>query len=242
MGPWLPIARLKLPLLPLIQADPVAAKIFTIGLKEVYVLTKGRQTHILRSPLPNPLSSVKPLLEIRWKEQPSEIIPRICTRTEPEHLTSNTSPNPDSTTIMQELHLQLIGFNAMGVEIIEIPLLAICAASRAELATQTSGLGNGRGRALPSPPAIDHVRAQMDLGGETTFLSIGGQWHDYKGFNGLQQLGRTPSTTSSFVATEQEDRSGIYACYEKEPNDYRVFFMGDCVKGDEVLEDESDGF
>ncbi len=235
VGPWLPIARLKLPPPPPIQADPIAVKIFTISLREIYILTKGRRTHILRSPLPNPLSSVKPLLEITWREQPSGIIPRTCTHTEP---LTDTSPCPDSTT--PELQLQLMGFNAMGIEIIEIPLSALCAASRAELATRMSLLGNGRGRALPALPATDPVRAQMDLGGETMFLSTGGQWHDYTGFD-RPQLERTPSTTSTIVA-EPEDRSGVYACYEKGPNDYRVFFVGDYAKGDELLGDESDGF
>ncbi|KAF8341525.1 uncharacterized protein EI90DRAFT_3034226 [Cantharellus anzutake] len=235
VGPWLPIAYLKFPSPPtsITKNDPEAIGIFTGSLEAVYILTKGRRTHILRSPLPNPASSAKALIELTWKEQPSEVKPRTCIHTE---LFINAAPDSRNTT--QQLQLQLMAFNGTGIEVIEVPISAIQAAAQGEIAGQMSLRGKGKGRALPAPPGVEYVRAKMDLGGEATFLATGGQWD---GFKGLGRLERAASTTSSVFGEDVRDRSGVYACYEKGPNDYRVFFIGDYAQGDELVE-ENDGF
>jgi len=77
---------------------------------KVYILTRGKQTHIVRSPLR--CSSPPPLYVVAWNSAPISISARIC---EPFH--EDLSPPP---------FLQLIGFcGENGLEVQEIPLSSL---------------------------------------------------------------------------------------------------------------------
>jgi hypothetical protein len=70
----------------------------------VYLLTRGRSTHILPSPLPNPINSVRPYTIVNWETQPTRIITRLL------------------TNLRGEKYLQIVGIGEDGVEVQELPL------------------------------------------------------------------------------------------------------------------------
>ncbi|THH11481.1 hypothetical protein EW145_g628 [Phellinidium pouzarii] len=70
----------------------------------VYLLTRGKQTHVLASPLPASLSNCPPLSVLMWQHLPNQVCHRVC----------SPLAEPD--------FLQVIGFGEFGVEVQEIPL------------------------------------------------------------------------------------------------------------------------
>ncbi|KAI5123406.1 hypothetical protein M0805_006112 [Coniferiporia weirii] len=75
-----------------------------INILPVYLLTRGKQTHVVSCPLLTPLSTCPPLVVLTWKYTPSQVRHRICApRGEPDFL-------------------QVIGFGDDGVEVQEVPL------------------------------------------------------------------------------------------------------------------------
>jgi len=136
-----------------------------------------------------------------------------------------------------ELQLQLLGFGPEGVEVLETPIASIhtaaqgAAASTPYLASLVN-VGKGKERELPDPLPIVPLRAHADLGADSSFLCVGGHWHDYEGPWGKQRLRSNSSISSSILEERVRDRSGVYACAQKGQYDYRVFFVGDYVEGD----------
>jgi len=105
-GVWLPTIGLRLPPLPLtLNCDDQT-------LDAICVLTKGKRTQILRSPLPNPVGTMMPLVELRWHHQPAGVSARII-------------PDPQVPEVPWEGILQLMGFGPAGVEVLEIPISSI---------------------------------------------------------------------------------------------------------------------
>ncbi|TDL29387.1 hypothetical protein BD410DRAFT_779787 [Rickenella mellea] len=84
------------------------------GRQKVLLVTRGKYTHILPSPLPVPICSWPPLKIISWLSQPADVCHRVC------------SPRDGSP------FLQLIGLGELGLEVQEVPLTFI------------SGKGKGR--------------------------------------------------------------------------------------------------
>lgn len=74
----------------------------------IYLLTRGKQTHIVKAPLSIPLSSSPPLTALNWHHQPSHISHRVC------------SP------FREPPYLQVIAFGQYGIEVQEVPLSIIC--------------------------------------------------------------------------------------------------------------------
>ncbi|OCB87544.1 hypothetical protein A7U60_g5449 [Sanghuangporus baumii] len=104
-GLWLPPTYEELPLT---YANDLCVR-------PVYVLTRGKQTHIIPAPMPTPLSTCQPLYVLTWQHTPTQLRHRVC------------SPLDDPA------FLQVIGFGEYGVEVQEIPLSAF-----------TKGKGKGR--------------------------------------------------------------------------------------------------
>ncbi|EJD01378.1 uncharacterized protein FOMMEDRAFT_111155 [Fomitiporia mediterranea MF3/22] len=107
-GIWLPPTLEELPL----------ASSEGVSVKPVYILTRGKQTHVIPSPIPTPLSNCPPLYAVTWQQAPSQVCHRIC------------SPLDDPA------FLQIIGFGEYGIEVHEIPLSVF-----------SKGKSKGKGRA-----------------------------------------------------------------------------------------------
>ncbi|KAK0230285.1 hypothetical protein IW262DRAFT_1521668 [Armillaria fumosa] len=99
LGKWIPPVQCEIPL-PSSSRYPLT--------KNVQLLTRGKQTHILPCPVPTGAStSYPPLRVIIWKSPPTSVTPRVC---------SNDDGDPPSR------FLQLIALGEHGVEVQEISL------------------------------------------------------------------------------------------------------------------------
>lgn len=118
-GVWLATIGLRLPPLP-----PVLT--LDEALDAICILTKGKRTQILRSPLPNPVASTMPLAELRWNHQPTGVSARII-------------PDPQVPDVPWEGILQLMSFGPAGVEVLEIPISNIRARANSQGSTARIG-------------------------------------------------------------------------------------------------------
>jgi hypothetical protein len=223
-GTWLPLTSLHIPPPPPPRSpSSPSTQAEILKLDMVYIFTKGRRSHVIPSPLPNPLSASKPLAEFTWRSTVTDVTARTCY-------------SADVDDAPGELQLQLLGFGPQGVEVVEIPVALIQAAAHGAATSlahiPTSPGGKGKERELPDPPPLDPLRAQVDLGGDTAFLCVGGHWHDYEGPWGRSWGRRTSSISSTIPEERVRDRSGVYGCAQRGLNDYRVFFIGDHVPED----------
>ena len=172
----------------------------------VHILTKGKRTHVVPSPLPSRSSSTAPLQAVFWKTQPKHVAARVIL-------------SPDDPQNEPPI-LQLISFNESGIEVQE---------------TGISFLSNkGKGRAFPE----EIVRVEEDVGGETGFLSSGGNWdrlHQIFAGGVFSKPQAMPSATSaySFDSMDSEDilvhlkrEEGVYGWYRKGLEDWRIFWVG----------------
>ena len=196
---WLPIVRCKLP-----QSD-------NIDIDEVYLLSRGKQTHIVPCPIPTGLMPIDPLYIVTWRSRPGSISARVYDRSAKSKGSEEREP-----------FLQLIALGEDGVEVQELPF---------------SFLGKGKGKA---GPVEEVTHALEDLGGDTGFLCTGGHWDQwYRLYAG--QLGRSASTMSSNSAMSSSSydsmrtdvvkenmlrEEGIYAWYHKGVQDWRIFWVG----------------
>lgn len=110
-GHWLPPSYEELP-------SP-SSNSSSQGTHSVYLLTRGKQTHVVPYPIPTPLSSTPPLCVLTWQYPPTQICNRICfPRNEPSFL-------------------QVIGLGEYGIEVQEVPL-----------STFSKGKGKSRGEEI----------------------------------------------------------------------------------------------
>lgn len=168
----------------------------------VFVLTRGKITHIVADPLPASIHTTPPLYTITWDFPPSSVTARM-------HF-----PAPGSSQELPEPSLQLIGMGNEGVEAHEVPL------------SYLSGSYKGKAKALPEPPS-----AQNPLG-EAGFLTVGGHWRRYIGGPQLERMTSVISSNSfgSTVTEELLSRmkaeEGLYGWWRKEWQDWRIFWLG----------------
>ncbi|OAX43237.1 hypothetical protein K503DRAFT_731961 [Rhizopogon vinicolor AM-OR11-026] len=169
----------------------------------VYLLTRGKITHVVASPLPASIQATPPLYTVTWNYPPSSVSARM-------HL----PPPSDLQESTSEPSLQLIGMGDEGIEVHEIPL------------TYLSGSSKGKGKALPDPPI-----AQIAIG-ETGFLTTGGHWHRYIGAPQLERMNSAMSSSSiESIGTEElmsrvKAEEGVYGWWRKEWEDWRIFWLG----------------
>ena len=196
---WLPIVRCKLP-----PSD-------NVSMDAVYLLSRGKQTHIVPCPLPASSMPIDPLFSVRWRSTPGSVSARVY---DPSARGKGSEE--------REPFLQLIALGEDGVEVQELSF---------------SFLGKGKGKARP----VEEVtQALEDLGGDTGFLCTGGHWDQwYRLYGG--QLDRSTSTLSSNTAMSSSSydsmetdvlkenmlrEEGIYAWYHKGVKDWRIFWVG----------------
>ncbi|KAF8314699.1 hypothetical protein DL93DRAFT_2198497 [Clavulina sp. PMI_390] len=125
-GVWLPTVSLTLPPPPPVLS-PDDREVLT--LQTINILTKGKTTHIVRSPLPAQLSTTMPLVELTWRHAPSSLSARVVADHQNREL-------PGSAP--WEGVVQLLGFGPAGVEVLEIPVSSI--RTRAAQAANTARL------------------------------------------------------------------------------------------------------
>jgi hypothetical protein len=211
-GPWLPIVTLELPYPPPANGEPPA---FTAS-KTVLLMSRGRRTHILPSPLPIPLASQPPLRVIRWHSQPRQVAARLSTGPE------------------KEPKLQVLGFTDHGVEIVETGINFIF---KPPDLGPTIGKGKGKVRSISilSEPL---TRATWESPDVTGYLGRGGYWHTLDTSSGRPELRNVAPDTDLSVYAGSGSRielgQGIYAWTQKGFEDYRVVWLGDGASGEQV--------
>ncbi|TCD63481.1 hypothetical protein EIP91_005363 [Steccherinum ochraceum] len=176
--------------------------------QSMYLVTRGRHSHILPYPLPANLPSIPPFRTFTWTSSPNHISARICRAAQ---MTSALDGSSSST------FLQVTAFGEEGVEVQEIPLSAL-----------TVNTGKGKHRATEEP-----VRASMDIGGDTGFLCVGGHWDDDPARPHFMRSDSTMSNdsvlediSSSRTPTRLREREGVYGWVRKGAEDWRVFWVG----------------
>ncbi|KAF8528840.1 hypothetical protein BU17DRAFT_79995 [Hysterangium stoloniferum] len=102
-GLWIPPAEVTIPSNWVIQTFTHSTSTMTL-----YLLTRGKYTHIVWSPLPLPVASHTPLKILQWNAQPTRIVPRACQR-----------------PITGQPFLQVMALGDLGVEVQEFPLSSI---------------------------------------------------------------------------------------------------------------------
>lgn len=180
--------------------------------KSVYVLTRGKHTHIIPAPLPAIIQQTPPIHSLVWSSSPSSVNARVCI---PQP--ARTKSQPDTPPF-----LQLVAFSEDGIQVEEIPLAALVNGGG-------SVKGKGKGVAL-----AESCRGQSFIG-ETGFLAHGGHWHRLPSEITAPALERTDSTTSarSFESVHTEEvvkrlkaEAGVYGWLRKSVEDWRVFWVG----------------
>ena len=182
---------------------PVPGQIDTM--RPVYILTRGKRTHIVPCPLPFRLPPTPPLHVFFWKSSPRHISPRVI------HAKTDSINKPPL--------LQLVAFSDNGIEVQE--------------STLTFLRNKGKGRAMPG----DLIKAEEDIGGETGFLAVGGNWDQLDNLYGSQtpltgQQSMDSMDSVDLIARMRRDE-GIYGWCRKGFEDWRVFWVG----GDRSTED-----
>ncbi|KAJ4478996.1 hypothetical protein J3R30DRAFT_3682343 [Lentinula aciculospora] len=200
-GKWIPPALCELPF------SAPGAPLQTMN---IILLTRGRRTHILPSPLPSNSALHIPLRVVTWRNNSTDIVARIFEGSE-----------PDMDGYATPAYLQLISLGELGVEVQEISLPSL--------------LSKGKGKTR----ADDNLYAEQDTGGDAGFLCTGGHWDRQHTFaSNLNRSYSTLSTSSSFStdSTQLEREKGLYCWCRKGLEDFRVFWLGGSLTAD--YEDE----
>lgn len=186
--------------------------------RSMYILTRGKQSHIVPAPLPATIQATAPLYLITWNSHPSTVTPRVCLP--PLYKSSKSAKTPP--------FLQLIGMGEDGLEVHEIPLIT---------------LSNKKGKEREGVPVeATHIQSFV---GETSFLASGGRWHQLGSCLTAPQLERADSatSTSSYESSETDEvvlqmraAAGVYCSLRKDIEDWRVIWVG----GDSNEVDEHD--
>ncbi|KDQ29618.1 hypothetical protein PLEOSDRAFT_1038182, partial [Pleurotus ostreatus PC15] len=191
-----------------------------IPTQEVYLVTRGKHTHIMPSPLPSNVASCPPLTTVAWKNAPNHVAPRVCN---PAVMGLDMDDIPP--------YLQLVSMCEDGIEVQEIPL---------------SFLSLGKGKGKVTTPPVESIWTEEDVGGSTGFLCHGGHWDAYSEYSeyGMEGFGGiAPASDMSFNSLQTEDialrlkqEQGIYGWCRRGVSDYRVFWVGGSLVQD--LDDE----
>lgn len=207
LGRWIPPIQCELPIPPMALGFSAT--------KRVFLMTRGKQTHILPAPLPVSSSPCPPLHVVNWKNAPGSITPRVC------------DPTTDLDGNIIQPYMQLVSLGEHGVEVQEITLNFL-----------SKGKGKGKARAETT------IRAEEDTGGDTGILCTGGHWDrpHYTPYGG--SLSRSYSTASDIsassygsmsteeIVTKMRKTEGIYGWCRKGLEDWRVFWLGGSLSDD----------
>ncbi|KAF8138761.1 hypothetical protein EV363DRAFT_544737 [Boletus edulis] len=198
--------------------------------KSVYVLTRGRHTHVVPAPLPAVIQQAPPIHTLAWSSCPTSVSVRVCV--------PNTSRTRTSVPSQPETSpfVQLIAFSEDGIEVQEIPLSEL--------------IGGGKGKCRATAPPGGEPRRGQSFMGETGFLAQGGHWHRLPSEITAPALERTDSTASarSFESVHAEEvvarlkaEAGVYGWMRKSGEDWRVFWVGGDTRDVGDYDEDEDG-
>ncbi|KAK7033592.1 hypothetical protein VNI00_012829 [Paramarasmius palmivorus] len=175
--------------------------------KRIMILTRGKRTHILPSPLPVGLSPCPPYLIITWKNTPTTVTPRVC------------EPPDDSSA---PPYLQIIALGEMGVEVQERSFAFL------------GGKGKGKMRADDVMHIEEDTGGDsgfLAVGGHWDRPQFAMQAARYNA--GLSRSYSTDSYSSGYSSLESEElanrldrEQGLYCWCRKGLEDWRVFWLG----------------
>lgn len=196
LGKWIPLTQCDLPL-------PGSTK-------KVYLLTRGRKTHIVPCPLPVGMSACQPLRALMWKSAPSAVKARVCTNE------VGDGPSP---------YLQLIGFGEHGVEVQELSLGFLSKGkgkARADDAIWGEDDGGGATGFLCMGGHWDqpHYSPYHPLNRSSSTVSD------------MSQRSFASVETDELMERMQQEE-GMYAWCRKGLEDYRVFWLGGSTNEDD---------
>ena len=200
-GAWLPLCNLEVP-------TGAFAEDRKPLMRPIVLMSRGRQTHILPSPIPVPLSSSPPLRIVWWKHAPSQVTGRVC---------HGADGRP---------FLQVVAYGE-GIEVAEVAL--------SFLAPRAGPGGKGKGKGAPVEPI---VRAYAEAFDASRFACRGGEWHLLDIANGRPDIRRSMPNADGLDMREWAARvkmgEGFYGWHRKDMEDYRVFWMGNVSKEDGI--------
>ena len=210
-GSWLPLRTLDVPYPPSANGEPPS---FSAS-KTVLFVSRGRRTHIVPSPLQNPLSSHPPLRAIRWHSHPRQITARL------------------STGPAKEPKLQVVAFTDQGVEVVETGINSLFKPPNLD-----PTMSKGKGKVLSMSTSEPLVRATWDSPDVAGYLARGGFWHTLDTSSGRPELKPPVLDSDASIHNGSETRTeagkGIYAWAQKGIEDYRVVWLGDAFPGEQV--------
>ncbi|KAG1755356.1 hypothetical protein EDB19DRAFT_1660635 [Suillus lakei] len=165
----------------------------------VFVLTRGKITHIVAAPLPASIHATPPLSTVTWEFPPSSVTART-------HLPPGSSQETPC--------LQLIGMGDEGVEVHEVPL------------SYLSGSYKGKGKALPEPPVAQNPLGEagfLTVGGRW-HRYIGAP--QLERMNSAMSSSSFESTGTEELLSRVKAEEGVYGWWRKEWQDWRIFWLG----------------
>ncbi|PVG00490.1 hypothetical protein CPB86DRAFT_773734 [Serendipita vermifera] len=204
-GHWIPLTKMNIPHPPLTNNTSTQLPTF----KSLVFMSRGKQTHVLPSPLPMPLTSNPPLRIIRWQTAPRQVAARL------------------SIGNGRDDKLQILAFGEMGVEVVEMGTDFLF---RPPEITASPSKGKEKAKAV-SIPSENITRAFWDSSDETGFLAQGGFWDQLDTTSGMPEPRQQPHNPDE-VGTHIERGQGIYAWSRKGLEDYKVLWFGEEVSAD----------
>ena len=172
-------------------------------LTQMYLLTRGRQSHIVPHPLPAKVSGVPPYRILYWTSTPTSVSVRICHPEVPE----------------DPAYLQVVAFGEEGVEVQEVPL--------SQLSER-----KGKGRAQDPVRAqadIGGAAGMLMVGGHWDRPFFPGLSRSYS----TSSFNSYASSTLEDESGLPPRSEGIYGWAQKGAEDWRVFWLGDASFEDE---------
>lgn len=176
---------------------------------QMYLLTRGRQSHIIPHPLPARVSAVPPYRILYWTSTPTHVSVRMC----------------DSDDLDEPPILQVMGFGEEGVEVQEVPLSQL-----------SERKGKGRAQEPVRTQADVGGAAGLLVGGgnwDRPFFQ-GGLQRSYS----TSSADTYESSTVEDEDRERRLRSreGVYGWVRKGAEDYRIVWLGGGNEEDDDFE------
>ncbi|KAH9855078.1 hypothetical protein C2E23DRAFT_901961 [Lenzites betulinus] len=179
---------------------------------QLYILTRGRQSHILPHPLPARTAGVPPHRVLFWASSapaPHSVAARVC-----------TSDDPDEAPF-----LQVTAFGEDGVEVQEIPL---------------AHLSERKGKARAQEPVraqadIGGAAGLLALGGHWNRPFFPGLTRSY---STSSYASYESGTSTEDEGDGDGGNGGLYAWVQKGAEDWRVVWLGDGAPQEDEFEDD----
>lgn len=193
-GIWVPPAEITLPESPVKSSSSSSTETVT-----VYLLTRGKQTHLLPAPLSLPLAAYAPIRILRWGMHPTQVVPRLC-----------------EMPVTAEPFLQVTALSEDGIEVQEFPLT---------LLWDSTGKGKVRDDAVRIVQADVGPGGAgfLCMGGHWTEHDARGRTRHVRS---LQRQVSASTVDTLDLSAKRSREQGFYAWTQKGYNDWRVFWLG----------------